>query len=168
MINPTGGKIRVDSKGDGHFGAPRSKWVAGKLHRYKHVGVDHEGVPGQPVKALISAKITRPANPYGSDDRFKGVYLEGKDIEMKCFYVEYDKSLIGQTVREGQVIGTLQDIGIKYPGATPHTHSEIVTCNPELLMKPLSFENAVDDSLASVPEVDKSPKQASSARGPRG
>lgn len=127
MINPTGGKIRSDSQGDGHHGAPRGKRT--------HDGTDYECEPGQAVKAPHSGTLTRRAYPYGDKDiRWMGCVIESKAVTTKMFYLKPSHNLIGQNIKRGQVIGTAQDISVKYPGMTPHIHLRVVNVDPELLI----------------------------------
>ncbi len=126
MINPTGGKIRIDALGDGRHGAPRGK--------RSHNGVDYECTPGQSVKAPHGGRITRVAYPYASDMRWKGCVIEGLDVTTKMFYLDPNPDLIGTTVLEGQHIGAAQNISKKYPGMTPHVHLRVTNVDPELLM----------------------------------
>ncbi|MCE2747167.1 MAG: M23 family metallopeptidase [Burkholderiales bacterium] len=44
---------------------------------------------------------------------------------VKLFYVDPTKGIVGKTVKQGELIGTAQDLTIKYPGITNHIHFEI-------------------------------------------
>lgn len=138
--NPTGGKVRVDSGGDGHYGASRTKKGAGgKLIRYSHKGTDFSGTPGQPVKAPISGIIKRKAKPYTSGT-YSGCLIVGKSGVCKMFYLEPNPDLIGLFVEQGDVIGVMQDISKRYKGVTPHVHIQFDEFNPELLLDTESKE----------------------------
>ncbi len=127
MINPTGGKIRNDSKGQGHYGAKRGR----RLHK----GIDNECVAGQRVRAPIAGKIRRKVQAYPGEPEWVGLELVGKRATVKLLYVEPYPSLIGKTVVAGAVIGVAQDISLKYgPEMTPHVHCEITAIDPECLM----------------------------------
>lgn len=137
IVNPTGGKIRSDAGGDGHYGAKRSKkekkggtWVS---IVYSHRGTDFEGCPIQPVYAPISGKITRKAAPY-RNSHYSGVVIKGPVGEIKMFYLQPIRKLIGMNVDQGETIGIMQDISQRYPNVTPHVHLQIEELNPELLL----------------------------------
>ncbi len=44
---------------------------------------------------------------------------------VKLFYLDPLKEIVGRTVKQGELIGTAQDLTIKYPGITNHIHFEI-------------------------------------------
>ncbi len=127
MINPTGGQIRNDSKGQGHYRAKRGR----RLHK----GTDYECVPGQRVRASIAGKIRRKVQAYPGEPEWVGVELVGKRVTVKLLYVALYPALIGTTVVAGAFIGVAQDISLKYgPEMTPHVHCEITAIDPECLM----------------------------------
>lgn len=108
--------------GLGHFGAPRGS--------RKHAGVDFVVTPGQPVMSPIEGVITRVTIPYASDSRWKGFEISGsgrhEGYTIKIFYMNPDTRLLYQSVRPGDVIGTAQDISLKYaPAMKPHIHLEV-------------------------------------------
>lgn len=127
IISPTELGIRgTDNWGRGAFGAPRGDHV--------HKGVDFICVPGQSVLAPISGLIQREARPY-SKGPYSGCLIASKEISIKMFYFELDKSLIGTEVEQGRIIGIAQDIRKKgYPGMTPHIHLEIDMVDPTLFL----------------------------------
>lgn len=132
MMSPTGKtKLRKDSRGSGAFGAPRRRDDGST---YTHKGVDLECKVGQEIRMPVTGQITREARPYVSDPRWRGVYISALRAEMKIFYMLPIPELVGTTVREGEVIGHAQDIGIKYDGVTPHIHLEIVSLDPLILL----------------------------------
>jgi murein DD-endopeptidase MepM/ murein hydrolase activator NlpD len=144
IANPTGGEVRVDAGGDGHYGASRTKTVNGKTARYAHRGTDFSGTPGQPVKAPIGGVIKRKAKPY-SIGEYSGCLIVGKKGMCKMFYLEPNPDLIGKPVRQGDVIGVMQDISKKYAGVTPHIHVEFPEFNPEILLdNPPDFRVNID------------------------
>ena len=55
MISPTGKGIRVDSEGDGNYGASRGS--------RRHNGIDYICVEGQEVRAPFNMLINRIAKP---------------------------------------------------------------------------------------------------------
>ncbi len=111
---------KCDPKGCGHFGASRGSG--------KHKGLDIKLAKGQEVFSPIDGIVKRLAFPYGDDYSWKGVLLLGtghfKGVSVKIFYLEPSVSK-GQTIRKGDPIGKAQDIGERYPGATPHIHLEL-------------------------------------------
>ncbi len=131
-MNPSGGKIRADAGGSGHFLAPRRKIVHGKVRKYRHEGVDYECIPGQKIWMPCTGKIVRIARPYAGTN-YSGVLIETKRMVMKIFYVEPFDGVIKKTLKIGQPFGTAQDIGAKYHefGVTPHIHVQIDMIDPE-------------------------------------
>lgn len=135
------GKIRSDAAGHGHYGAPR-----GGTRR--HDGVDYEIKPGAEVYAPCTGRITRFTRPYAGL-AYSGVEIEARSGVLILFYIkpclysgaggvlQYSQSeIVGQVVREGDVIGIAQDVTAKYPGSgmTPHIHLRISSFDPERLM----------------------------------
>lgn len=129
IYNPTGGKVRADSGGDGHYGSSRTNGSK----RYAHKGTDFSGTPGQPVRTPISGVIKRKANPYAGES-YSGCLIVGKSGVCKMFYLEPNPDLIGHFVSKGDVIGVMQDISKKYDGVTPHVHVQFDEFNPEFLL----------------------------------
>lgn len=128
FCSPTGSNnVRgSDLFGRGHFGAPRGV----RLHN----GVDFNIEANSHVYSPVFGKVVRIAAPYKSDDRFKGLVIEGlgryEGYQIKLFYVDPRKKIVGRTVKQGETIGTAQDLTIKYPSITNHVHFEI-TLNGE-------------------------------------
>jgi murein DD-endopeptidase MepM/ murein hydrolase activator NlpD len=116
LFNPTAGKIRSDSVGDGHFGARRGRRI--------HAGLDLEAIPGQDVYSPISGTAIRTARPYVGDSRWLGIFIEGKIFDVKMFYLMPEVDYPSE-VKRGERIGVAQDIGLKYEGCTPHVHLEV-------------------------------------------
>lgn len=123
FCSPTGSNaVRgSDSFGQGRFAAPRGA----RLHN----GVDFNVEAGGDVYSPIFGQIVRVAVPYKSDDRFRGLVIEGvgryAGYSAKLFYLDPLKEIVGKTVKQGELIGTAQDLTIKYPGITNHIHFEI-------------------------------------------
>ncbi len=126
IVSPTGGPVRdADNHGMGHFGAPRDS----KTHK----GADYVGEPGQEIFSPIDGRVIRVARPYSDDSRYSGLLISGKHLYVKIFYIEPDLGLIGIWVFKGKaVIGTMQDIGKRYTGITPHVHLQAMI-DPEYL-----------------------------------
>lgn len=129
MINPTGGAIRNDSEGHGHYGARRGSRL--------HLGTDYElKWPNQPVVAPISGVISRRVYAYVNDPQWQGLEIIGRRATVKLLYVLVDNDLIGKEVQAGDVIGTAQDISQRYnPAMAPHVHLEITSLDPECLVE---------------------------------
>lgn len=127
MLNPTGGKIRNDSEGQGHYGAKRGNRL--------HAGTDYECIPAQPVIAPIAGGIPRKIQVYKGDTLWQGLEIVGRRMTVRLFYVLADPDLIGTHVQSGDVIGFAQDISRKYgKKMKPHVHLEITSLDPECLV----------------------------------
>ena len=137
-FNPTGGKLRKDKWGDGSFGASRGDRL--------HEGVDILGKPGSYVCAPQSGMVVRTGMPYANDNGPWNCYLlirEENGVEWRLFYVVPLLGIVGTTVRKGQVVATLADVGAKYgthavkKRMKPHLHVEKwvndVRVDPEIL-----------------------------------
>lgn len=132
MISPTGKGIRVADKfGLGRYGAPRGP--------HRHRGADYVCEPGQDIISPIAGVFVREANPYAlpSKYNYRGLLIESPFMTLEIFYVYPIAELLGHSVKQGQVIGTAQDISRKYPGITPHVHLQIISIDPEIFTKML-------------------------------
>lgn len=125
-------KIRNDSGGSGHYGARRTRGT----YKYKHRGIDYCCKPGEEILSPATGLIVREAKPYNHGE-YTGFVLDTKRCRFKIFYIKLYEGLVGQIVRQGQPIGTAQDISLKYKkeGVTPHFHIEVVRCDPEILLR---------------------------------
>ena len=117
----TSGAVRgTDRYGSGKFGVSRD---GGKR---SHQGLDLVAFPGEKVLSPIEGIVVREARPYRDDPKYGGLVISGtgdwKGFEVKMFYVQGIK--MGR-VRAGEVVGTAQDLGKKYPGITNHVHMEV-------------------------------------------
>ena len=143
LFNPTGLGIRSDSRGNGHFGAPRSKKKDGKTVHYKHEGTDFALLPfadasDQLVRASIEGTLVM-AYPYKDDMSYMGCRIWGKDwMSIMFYFIPYPK-LLHEKVLAGEVIGVAQNIGEKYEGVTPHIHCGLYKLNPTLLVNPEKY-----------------------------
>lgn len=127
MINPTGGEIRNDSAGQGHYGARRGS----RLHK----GVDYVCTPEQPVVAPIAGVVTRKVYAYVDDPQWVGLEIRGKRATVKLLYVAPLDNVMGRWVEAGANIGLAQDISKRYsPQMTPHVHTEITHLDPACLV----------------------------------
>lgn len=133
LLNPTGGTIRNDNKGAGFFRAQRRRKDSSI---YLHRGVDFllPLGPGQDIVSPISYNKARRVQVYRDTSEYTGWEMQNDEICIKLFYMIPNYILIDQFARQGEVIGTAQDISVRYPGMLPHVHMEIVWCSPLLLM----------------------------------
>jgi hypothetical protein len=127
FLNPTGGKIRVDSEGDGHHGAPRGS--------RRHKGVDFECCPNQKVLMPITGRIARLSYPYANDLYWKGVLIYTQRMQIKLWYFQPMPGRVGNHFQAGDIIGHAQDISKKYPGMDPHVHLRVVNPDPLFFFK---------------------------------
>lgn len=129
MISPVNHmNIRIDGKGSGLFGAPRG-W---RLHQ----GIDLEADVGSDIFAPEDGKLIRVMLPYGKNDFMRGLILKAREIIHKLTYVEIlSTDLIGKRVKEGDKLGILQDIRLKYGrDVKPHLHWETIL-DPTVTLK---------------------------------
>jgi murein DD-endopeptidase MepM/ murein hydrolase activator NlpD len=133
VINPTGTRIRNDATGNGQFGAARGART--------HAGLDLLCSPGQEVVSPIEGVVTRWLHPYSDDDYLTGILIEGRECNVRLYYVRPLDGLIGVRVNAGEPIGRAQDVRTHYPGAPmlPHVHLEVrqrgKLIDPEPLLK---------------------------------
>ncbi len=124
FINPTGGKIRSDSGGDGHFNAPRNRKGKAGLHK----GLDFDGVAGQPVLAPISGTITAAKSKAGSVlGGYRIVSDDGKTV-VSVFYAKLNSGLEGTKVTAAMPVATQSDLQTnnEYPkNVGDHVHMQI-------------------------------------------
>ena len=136
MLNPTGLLIRKnDDWGSGEWGAPRGSRL--------HMGADYKCIPGQRIVSPIDGKVIRESKPYAHEP-YSGFLIRGRTMEIKIFYIDIRRELIGQWIRAGTVLGIAQDISRKYRKKddysmimTPHIHIQIVSIDPALFIDKL-------------------------------
>jgi len=128
MISPTGKGMRTtDRHGAGHHGAPRGN----RLHN----GLDFKCSVGQDVVCPIDfGKVVRISKPYRDDLTWSGLVIENDTIKIQMWYLKPLPGIIGNEVRQGQLIGHAQDISEKYEGMTPHIHLRIMSIDPALFL----------------------------------
>ena len=125
LIVPKGGKIRNDSQGLGHFGAPRG----GRTHE----GVDITVTPGQPVPSPIEGVIVRKGDVYRGKANNKGlrsthIQGTGKYAGFKAiiFYVDNGQLPANSNVKAGDPLGPAQDVRVKHGKVMlPHVHYKL-------------------------------------------
>lgn len=109
-LSPTGQPVRgCDAYGCGHYGASRGTRVLR--------GVEYLATPGQAVRAPTAAKVVRTIDAVHPDvPQMSGVVLETPSgYQIKIFYVDPYRSLVGTLVPCGMTIGTAQDLTLRYP-----------------------------------------------------
>ena len=147
FANPTGAAPRGhDDFGDGWFGARRDGGSR------DHEGVDYTATAGQAVHAPMSGYVTKIGYAYAGDTSLKFVEITNPALNYaaRAFYVSPGVE-VGQTVRLGQSIGTVESLQSHYPGITDHVHLEILDrgerVNAARLIQPRMV--AVADTAAS-------------------
>ena len=140
--NPTGGKMRNDDAGKGHFGARR---IDEDGNYRSHEGVDIKGKAGETttkVLAPISGRLERGypyKEGYGGFNAGAGTKINGESffyetarlvagdgVVVEVFYVKLDSNQVGEYVEAGDPIGQMQAVSTRYPneGMTDHVHVE--------------------------------------------
>lgn len=124
FINPTGGNIRNDSFGFGHFGAPRTSTSS---NRKTHNGTDYMADAEQNVAACMTGTVNKIGYPYASDLQYRYVEIRSDDgFRVRHFYVFPAENIdIGVKIKQGQTIGHCQNLAKKYRGMKNHVHVEI-------------------------------------------
>ena len=123
-FNPTHGGLRSDKWGDGSFGASRGDRI--------HEGCDVLGLPGSYVVSPVDGKVVRTGMPYGDGGPWDCYLLIREDdrTDWRLFYVIPLVGIVGTTVRKGQAVAILADVGQKYGTdpvkgrMDPHCHVE--------------------------------------------
>lgn len=122
FANPTGSAPRGhDDFGEGVFGARRDGGSRA------HEGVDYVASAGQAVHAPMSGYVTKIGYAYAGHTDLKFVEITNPALgyAARAFYVS-PRVELGQTVRLGQPIGTVESLQGHYPGITDHVHLEIL------------------------------------------
>ena len=127
MISPTGSlEVRgSDKHGSGAFKSGRSS--------RPHYGVDLVSLPGQSIVAPHSGIIKRSIIVYPNTQKYKGLEVIGDECISHLYYITPKPGIVGQEVKQGDVIGFTQDISEKYEGITIHIHWQIFY-NPILFL----------------------------------
>lgn len=105
MISPTGKGIRVDAQGDGHYGTARGT--------RRHRGEDYLCDEGQDIVAPFDMIVTRVSKPK-ADSEMTGIAWQRGKSEGRMWYFTPHASILGQSVMQGQVIGTAQSCAKDY------------------------------------------------------
>jgi murein DD-endopeptidase MepM/ murein hydrolase activator NlpD len=122
-LNPTGGAIRtegMDKWGGGEYLARRNHEDSNGLSL--HYGVDYCGAAGQDVLAPIGGRLTRTGSGAKAGADIVGL-IRGQKHRVKLLHVTI--RVPDGDVNQGQVIGTVKNMGRYYPGMVPHVHMEV-------------------------------------------
>lgn len=119
MVKLSGPRRGSDNYGNGYFGASRGPRT--------HNGIDFSTGSGDAVLSTVSGEVTKLGYPYGDDLGFRYVQVSTCDSAKHRFFYVLPSVRVGDAVREGSVLGTSQDLSIRYPnGMTQHYHYEII------------------------------------------
>jgi|WetSurMetagenome_2_1015567.scaffolds.fasta_scaffold510558_2 hypothetical protein len=118
-------KIRgTDAFGSGAYGAARKK---SNGTEYKHQGLDIVAESGATVKAPFDLTFVRKAYPYSGDTNYTGAVYNFDEGEIRIYYIT--PIITEKNFKQGEVIGTAQNISAKYSTSTQkltnHIHIEI-------------------------------------------
>ena len=126
LTNPSGKGVRgQDLEGNGRFGAPRARRDAnGNIYTGSHEGADFMTTAGQDVRAISGGRVIRLPQGGGYDGIVVG---DGAGTSWKILYLDVKPSIrVGDPILAGQVLGTAQDITIRYgPNMTNHIHVKL-------------------------------------------
>lgn len=120
-------KLRNDDSGHGKFGAGRGA--------RKHEGIDIEAPPGTPIQSAVDGTVERIGEPYRPGHRLHGkftiIWVRGNDGRLYGYFYTAPRNRDGNptvnpgdSVKKGQVIGTLQNRAAGEAGMTNHLHLE--------------------------------------------
>lgn len=105
----------------------------------KHNGVDYECAPGSVICAVSPGKVTKLGYPYANSDYRYVQVTDADGNHCRYFYVLPSVEL-DQIINEGDGLGTLQNIGLRYPGITSHVHFEVVVSwEPKTFIDPEEY-----------------------------
>jgi len=106
-----------DAHGSGAWGASRGSRT--------HKGIDFAAFPLTRICSPIDGECTKLGYPYGDDLSFQYVEVtDERGRQHRFFYLE-PLVKVGDTIKTGQPLGTVQDLERRYHGITPHCHYEI-------------------------------------------
>jgi murein DD-endopeptidase MepM/ murein hydrolase activator NlpD len=113
-------KLRNDSAGKGHFGAPRGT--------RKHQGYDLLATAGQDVHFNLDGyKVLKIGNAYANTAKYKSLHLQKASGDIvKLLYVKAAVK-VGDIITPGELVGEAQDIAAKWGGGMlNHIHVEVI------------------------------------------
>lgn len=121
----------TDDHGSGAYHAPRSYG--------KHNGVDVAILPRSAVLSSTIGTVTKLGYMYNDDLSYRYVRI----VTPLGYTISYCYVLpsvdVGDEVSVDQVIGTVQDIGARYKGITPHIHLSVKNPSGEYINPELYF-----------------------------
>jgi murein DD-endopeptidase MepM/ murein hydrolase activator NlpD len=93
------------------------------------MGIDLAVAPGSKVLSPTYGVLSKFGRCYRDTPEYRYVEITSQNgFRYRLFYVSPGMQQIGDTVAEGEDIGTAQDISARYPvpkGMKPHIHFEI-------------------------------------------
>lgn len=117
MIKITTTSRGQDSFGAGHFHAPRGSRI--------HQGEDFLAPPESKVHALLGGTVTKLGYTYADDLTFRYVQVTDEEgYRLRYYYVKPTVKK-GDRINSDDILGTVQDLGERYPGMPNHIHFEI-------------------------------------------
>lgn len=109
---------KPDKHGSGEWGASRKRNGV----RYKHRGIDYAAYPDTPIYPLKPGKVTKIGYLYNDDLSYRYVQItDSEGYDWRYFYL-YPLVILNELVDPSVCIGTVQDLGKRYPGITTHCH----------------------------------------------
>lgn len=123
--------VRVDPKGDGHFGSKRSG--------HTHQGTDFLVNEGDGVDSPIDGRIVRYGYAYRDSATYRNIVIRGEGVEIKIMYARLMSGVnVGDTVKRGEQIGVAQAVSQRYggPPMRDHIHVEARRIAGDQLMNP--------------------------------
>jgi murein DD-endopeptidase MepM/ murein hydrolase activator NlpD len=130
LYKPT---VRVDSVGDGNYGASRKRKVKGKVIKYRHKGVDFITTPGDYIKSPITGEIVWFGYAYKTDnakEKLRSIHIKGvgefSNVKIKILYCTLRELFKkGDKICQGDIFALAQDNAQRYKSMINHMHIEI-------------------------------------------
>jgi murein DD-endopeptidase MepM/ murein hydrolase activator NlpD len=119
-------EVRNDNWGEGSFGSRRGSKF--------HDGLDIVVELGDSIYSMIDGVIEKVDYPYASDLNWTGIQISNHYVRTEIWYMSPRIDKNNLFVKEGDLIGTAQDISQKYPPVgdneglglmTPHIHVRV-------------------------------------------
>ncbi len=113
-----------DAWGSGAFGASRGSRT--------HSGQDYAAWPGTTVECWVAGTVTTLGYTYATGtggideaDSYRYVEVTAADGHRFRYHYVSPSVKVGDELAEGDPLGQLQDIALRYPDITPHVHLEV-------------------------------------------
>jgi Membrane proteins related to metalloendopeptidases len=98
------------------------------------MGRDYIALPGDSAHSPLDGKVTHIGKAYPGAD-YGSIRIAGPGCEVRMLYLAPSVA-VGQRVKMGEQIGTVQDIAARYPGITAHVHVEVwVAADPTVYIQ---------------------------------